>query len=119
MILSRRLFPIGAVLVIGGVAMAAELERHSLYNTQDLEFRLLETIFLPSLLLGTVLAIIGAAFDRRKLSPKESKQRGSLCLLCSGLALVLFVAFGNVHGWTFTFFFPMLTGLISGAILLF
>ena len=99
--------------------MAAELDRHSFYNTQDWEFRLLETVFLPSLLLGTVLTTVGSAFDRRRLAAKQSRQRGVLCLLCSGVTLVLFAAFGNVHSWTFMFFFPMVAGLISGAILLF
>ena len=117
--LSRSLFPVGAVLVIGGLAMAAEVDRLSFHNTQDWDYRLLEMVFLPSLLLGTVLATVGSAFDRRRLAAKQSNQRGVLCLLCSGIALVLFAAFGNVHGWTFMFFFPMVTGLISGAILLF
>lgn len=71
--LSRSLFPVGAILVIGGVAMTAELDRRRFYNTQDWEFRLLETIFLPSLLLGTVLAPIGSAFDRRRLVAKQLK----------------------------------------------
>lgn len=102
--LSRSLFPVGAILVIGGVAMRAELDRHRFYNTQDWEFRLLETIFLPSLLLGTVLAPIGSAFDRRRLVAKQLKLRYVLCLLSSGVAFVLLAAFGNVHGWTFTFF---------------
>lgn len=119
MTFSRGFFPVGVVLVIGGVAMAGELERHSFYNTQDWEARLLEAIFLPALLMGTVLVIVGSVFDRRKLAPKESKRRGLLCLLTSGLAFILLAAFGNVHGWTFMFFLPMLAGLISGAILLF
>jgi len=117
--LSGSLFPVGAVLIIGGVAMAAALDRHSFYNTQDWEFRVLATTFLPSLLLGTVLATVGSAFDRRRLAAKRSKLRGVLCLLCSGVPFVLFEALGNVHGWTFTFFFPIVAGVMSGAILLF
>jgi hypothetical protein len=117
--ISRSLFPIGAVLVIGGVAMAAELDRHSFHNTQDWEFRLLGAVFLPALLLGTGLVVVGSIFDRYKLAAKQSKLRGVLSFLCGGVAFVLFAAFGNVHGWTFTFFFPMVAGLISGAILLF
>jgi hypothetical protein len=114
--LSRRLFPIGAILVLAGVAMAGELDRRSFHSTQDWEYHLLGTIFLPSLLVGSGLAMVGAVFDRRRLPAKQSRARGWVCLFCCGVSFVLFEVFGNVHGWTFMFFFPMITGFVSGTI---
>src|SRR5271167_2219581 len=100
--LSKWLFPMGAILAVGGVAMAA-----------------VSPIFFLSILLGSVLAMVGAVFDRLRLGTEQSKMRGKLCLLCGGISLILFWVFGNVHTWTFAFFFLMLAGFVSGSIFLF
>ena len=65
---SAWIFPVGASLNLGGVFLYALLEWHSFENTQDWEFTVLSATFIPSLLIGTVLVIVGSFFDRRRLS---------------------------------------------------
>jgi hypothetical protein len=64
---AKWIFPIGAILNIGGVFLYFLLEKYSFENTQDWEFTVLSAIFIPSLLIGTVLVIVGSFFDRRRL----------------------------------------------------
>jgi hypothetical protein len=111
-------FPTGAVLTIGGVFLCGLLERHSFDNTQDWEFTILSVIFMPALLLGSVLAIGGSLFDRRRLPVAQTRVRGLFCWLVGGISYLLGAATGNVHSWTFTFIFPAFVGLIAGAVLL-
>ncbi len=92
----------GAILAVGGAALAAA-----------------SPIFLLSILLGIVVATVGAVFDRLRLAAEQLKMRGKLCFLCGGVSLILFWVFGNVHTWTFSFFFLMLAGFVSGAIFVF
>jgi hypothetical protein len=60
-------FPAGAILNVGGVFLYALLEKHSFQNTQDWEFAVLSATFILSLLVGTVLVIVGSFFERRRL----------------------------------------------------
>ena len=114
----KLVFPIGAVMTIGGVFLYAQLEWHTFENTQDLAFTILSQIFLPVLLLGSVLAIAGSFLDRIRLTVKKSRARGLVCWLVSAVSFVLFATIGNVHGWTFAFIFPAFVGFISGAVFL-
>jgi peptidoglycan/LPS O-acetylase OafA/YrhL len=111
-------FPIGAALAIGGVFFYAELERHSFQSTDDWEFAVLSRIFIPALLFGSVLAIVGSLIDRRRLPVARTRIRGMVCWIVSGISLVLLAITGNVHGWTFTFIFPAFVGLLTGAVFL-
>jgi len=99
--LSRWLFPLGATLAVGSLAMSA-----------------MSPVFLFSAL-GCVLAIVGAVFDKLRLPAEQSRMRGKLCLLFGGVSLILFWVFGNVHTWTFTFLPLMLAGFISAAVFFF
>jgi hypothetical protein len=111
-------FPTGAILTIGGVFLYAQLERHSFENTQDLEFAILSKIFMPTLLLGSVLAIVGSILDRITLTLKETRLRGIICWVASAVSSALLTTIGNVHRWTFTFIFPAFVGFVAGAIFL-
>jgi len=111
-------FPIGAALTIGGVFFYAVLERHSFDSTDDWEFAILSRIFIPALLGGSVLAIVGSFIDRRRLPVARTRIRGVVCWIVSGVSFVLLAATGNVHGWTFTFIFPAFVGFLTGAIFL-
>jgi hypothetical protein len=111
-------FPTGAILTIGGVFLYAQLERHSFENTQDLEFVILSQIFIPSLLLGSLLAIVGSVLDRLRLTVSQTRVRGIMCWLASAVSFLLFGTIGNVHGWTFAFIFPAFVGFIAGAVFL-
>jgi hypothetical protein len=110
--------PIGVVLTVGGILLNALLELYSFKNTQEGEFTVLETIFLPSLLIGTAFVIIDSFLDRRRLSAVQTRRRGILFLAISAVSFVLLAFFGNVHGWTFAFIFPAFGGLVSGINLL-
>jgi predicted permease len=107
----------GAVLTVGGVLLYAALERHSFYNTDDWLFAILSSSFLPALLIGTPLTIVGAATDRM-LPTKRARNQGLICWAVAVLSLFLFARFGNVHGWTFSFIFPAFAGFFAGAIYL-
>jgi hypothetical protein len=115
---STWIFPIGAVLNVGGVFLCALLEWLSFRNTLDWRFAFLSTTFMPSLLVGTVLVIVGSFFDRRRLPAEQTKVRGVFCWIASGISFSLLASIGNVHRWTFTFIFPAFAGLVTGAILL-
>lgn len=112
------IFPIGALLTVGGVFLYALLEQHSFENTQDWEFAILSKIFLPALLLGSVLAVVGSFFDRKRLRLTQTRARGLICWLVSAISFLLLFATGNVHGWTFSFVFPAFVGFLAGAVLL-
>jgi peptidoglycan/LPS O-acetylase OafA/YrhL len=111
-------FPTGALLTVGGVFLCGLLERHSFDNTQDWEYAILSKSFAPTLLLGTVLALIGSVLDRRRLPVTETRPRGITCWFASGVSLLLLVKSGNVHGWTVTLMFPAFVGFVAGAVLL-
>ena len=111
-------FPTGAILTVGGVFLCALLEWHSFDNAQDWEYLILSKSFVPVLLLGTVLALIGSVLDRRRLPITETRPRGITCWLASGVSLLLLIKTGNVHGWAITFMFPAFAGLVAGAVLL-
>ena len=115
---SAWIFPVGASLNLGGVFLYALLEWHSFENTQDWEFTVLSATFIPSLLIGTVLVIVGSFFDRRRLSVTQTRVRGVLCWVTSGISFALLETIGNVHGWTFAFIFPAFAGFGAGAVLL-
>jgi hypothetical protein len=112
------IFPIGGLLTVGGVFLYALLERHSFENTQDWEFIILSQIFLPALLLGSVLAIVGSLFDRNRLRQTQTRARARMCWLVSGISFLLLFTTGNVHGWTISFAFPAFVGFFTGAVLL-
>jgi hypothetical protein len=116
--MSRWAFPLGAILNVGGVLLYALLEWHSYDNTQDWKYGVLSATFLPSLLIGTLLVTVGSFFDRRKLPVAQTRVRGVLCWLVSGISFALCASIGNVHGWTFAFIFPAFAGFIAGAVLL-
>jgi hypothetical protein len=100
------------------VFLYALLEKHSFENTQDWEFALLSATFIPSLLVGTLLVIVGSFFDRRRLPVARTRVRGVLCWITSGISFALVASVGNVHGWTFAFIFPAFAGFVAGAVLL-
>jgi hypothetical protein len=76
--LLKWVFPIGAILNVGGVFLYALLEKHSFEDTQDWEFAVLSKVFIPSLLIGTLLAIVGSFFDRQRLLVAQTRVRGYL-----------------------------------------
>ena len=115
---SAWVFPIGSTLTIVGVAQCALLDWVSFESTRGMAFAILSETFLPSLLLGTVLAIIGSLVDRKRLPVKEAITRGKFCWLVSGISLVLLISTGNVHRWTFTYIVPAFVSFIAGAVLL-
>jgi hypothetical protein len=96
----------------------ALLEWHSFENTQDWEFVVLSAIFIPTLLVGTVLVIVGSFLDRRRLPVAQTRVRGVLCWIASGVSFSLLATIGNVHGWPFAFIFPAFVGFLTGAVLL-
>jgi len=116
--LLKWVFPTGAILTIGGVFLYAELERHSFENTQYLEFALLSQVFIPALLLGSLLAIVGSVLDRLRLTVRQTRVRGIMCWVVSTVSFLLLSTIGNVHGWTFAFIFPAFVGFIVGAVFL-
>jgi hypothetical protein len=73
----------GAILNVGGVFLYALLEWHSFKSTQDWEFAALTPTFIPALLVGTVLVIVGSFFDRRRLPVARTRVRGVLCWIAS------------------------------------
>jgi len=111
-------FPVGAILNIGGVFLYALLERHSYETTRDWKFAILSATFIPCLLAGTALVIVGAFFDRHRLPVAKTRVRGVLCWVTSGISVLLLALVGNVHGWTFAFIFPAFAGFVTGAVLL-
>jgi MFS family permease len=114
----RWIFLAGVLLNLGGVLLCALLEIHSFHNTQDWQFAMLETIFMPALLAGTVLVIVGSVVDRRGLPVARARTRGWFCLAASVLSFVLLALVGNVHSWTFTFIFPAFAGLVAAGVFL-
>jgi hypothetical protein len=115
---SSWVFPTGAILTIGGVVLCALLEWESFGDTRSWVFAILSVAFLPSLFLGTPLAIVGSFVDRRRLSLAQVRARGKVCWALSGLSLLLLITTGNVHRWTFTYIFPTFAGFVAGAVLL-
>jgi MFS family permease len=115
---SHLVFVIGASLTVIGVIFFGALEKHSFESTQDLLYVVLEVTFPLALLIGALLAIIGAVIDRRRMDVAKTRRRGVLCWLAAGVSCVLFATIGNVHSWTISFFFPAITGLLCGAIYL-
>ena len=111
-------FPTGAILNVGGVFLDALLEWHSFENTQDWEFAVLSATFIPTLLVGTVQVIVGSFLDRRRLPVAQTRVRGILCWIASGISFSLLATIGNVHGWTFAFIFPAFAGFLTGVVLL-
>src|ERR1700680_2020654 len=106
-------FPTGATLTVGGVFLYALVERLSFGPTDGWWYATLSHCFLPSLLLGTVLAIVGSFIDRKRLSVAQARVRGVICWLVSGVSVLLLYSFGNIHGWTFTFIFPAFVGFVA------
>jgi len=104
------LFPIGAILTVGGVFLYAILDRLSFGDTQGWGFL--------ALLIGAPFAIVGSFVERKRLSVKQTRFWGRICWGVSALSFLLFVSVGNVHGWTFTFIFPAFVGFVTGAVLL-
>jgi len=111
-------FPIGAILTIGGVFLYGLVERLSFGNTRVWWFSLLSETFFPALLIGSVLAIVGSFIERKRLLVKETRFRGIVCWAASAIAFLIFAMTGNVHGWTFTLIFPAFIGFVVGAVLL-
>jgi hypothetical protein len=111
-------FPIGAILTIGGVFLYALVEHLSFGSTEGLVYAILSHSFSPTLLLGTVLAIVGSFIDRKRLPVAKTRARGMLCWAASGVSFLLLITTGNVHGWTFTFIFPAVVGFVAGSVLL-
>ena len=99
---SRWLFPLGAILAIGGLAMSA-----------------VSAFFLLLSLMGCLLAIVGAVFDKFRLAAEQLRVRGKLCLISGGLSLIAFWVNPNFHTWASAFFFVMLAGFTSGAVYFF
>jgi peptidoglycan/LPS O-acetylase OafA/YrhL len=114
----RWVFPIRTILAIGGVFLDAVLEKHSFENTSDWKFEVLSGTFLPSLLGGTLLAIVGSFIDRTRLRVAQTRARGISCLVVSGISFLLLAAVSNVHDWTISFVFPAFGGFVAGAVLL-
>jgi len=110
------LFPIGAILTVGGVFLCAIWER--LGDTQGWGFSLLSESLFLALLIGAPLAIVGSFVERKRLSAKQTRFWGIICWGVSTVSFLLFVTVGNVHGWTFTFIFPAFVGFVAGAVLL-
>jgi hypothetical protein len=94
------------------------LEWHSFKSTQDWENAAHTATFIPALLVGTVLVIVGAFFDRRRLLVARTRVRGILCWIASGTSFSLWASIGNVHGWTFAFILPAFAGFLTGMVLL-
>jgi hypothetical protein len=111
---SSWVFPTGATLTIGGVVLC------SLDEWQHWDLMIPPGIFLPLLLLllGTPLAVIGSFLDRKRLSVAQVRARGKVCWAVSGVSLLLLIATGNVHRWTFTYVFPTFAGFVAGVVLL-
>ena len=119
MSLLKWVFPTGAMLTVGGVFLSALMEHHGYESTtQDWEFEILFQTSLPALLLGAVLTIVGSFIDKWRLPATQVKARGIICLIVSGVSFGLLATTGNVHGWTFTFFFPAFVGFIAAGVLL-
>jgi hypothetical protein len=116
--ISRFVFPTGASLTVAGVVLYAALEKHSFESTGDWLSAALEVTFLPALVMGILLVIIGAAIDRKRMSVATARRHGLLCLVAAGVSFALLNAIGDVHSWTFSFFFPAWAGLLAGVIYL-
>jgi hypothetical protein len=111
-------FPTGAILTVGGVFLYALVEYLSFGSTEGLDYAILSQSFFPALLLGPASAIVGSFIDRKRLPVAETRTRGLICWAASGVSLLLLVATGNVHGWTFTFIFPAFVGFVTASVFL-
>ena len=116
--ISRFIFPTGASLTVAGVVLYSALEKLSFNSPRDWLFAALEVTFLPALIIGTLLTIIGAAINRKRMSVATARRYGLLCLVASGISFALLKIIGNVHSWTFSFFFPAWAGFLAGVIYL-
>jgi hypothetical protein len=115
----RWILPTGAILTMAGVFLCAQLERHGFYSTSDFGYEVLSATSVPSLLLGTALAIIGSVLDRLRLPLAQTRVRWALCWGVSIVSLALFLTTTkNIHGWTVVFLVPAFAGFVSGCILL-
>ncbi|MGA2095684.1 MAG: hypothetical protein ABSH39_05250 [Candidatus Acidiferrum sp.] len=74
--------------------------------------------FIPALLIGSVLAILGSFIERKRLPVNATRFRGMICWAASAIAFLFFVIAGNVHRWTFTFILLAFIGFVAGAVLL-
>jgi hypothetical protein len=110
----------GAILNVGGVFLYALLEWHSFKSTQDWEFAALITAtFMPALLVGTVLVIVGSFFSIDDDCPWPGQEFGASSVGSqAAISFSLLASIGNVHGWTFAFLFPAFAGFLTGVVLL-
>ena len=118
MTLWRFLFPVGSILTIGGVFAYAVLDCPSIGNAPGWGFAILTQTFIPALLVGAPLAIVGSFVERSRLSVGQARFRGLVCLAVSAISFLLFLVRRNVHDWTFTCIFPAVVGFIAGVVLL-
>lgn len=115
---TRSLFPIGTALSLVGVAFAAELEHHSFDTTLDWKFSFLSDAFPICLLIGTIFVVVGSFFERRQRSPQDSRTFGIVSLIVCGVLVMCLASFGNVHGWSMSLVFPMVSSFIAGLVML-
>jgi hypothetical protein len=95
MSLWRFLFPVGSILTIWGVFAYAVLDRPSFGDTEGWGFAILSQTFLPALLIGAPLAIIGSFVERSRLSVFQARFRGMICLAVSAISFILFYVRGG------------------------
>jgi hypothetical protein len=107
-------FPTGAILMMVGVFLYAQLEWQSFEKAQNL----VVILSLTFMLLGSLLAIAGSVLDRLRLTVRQTRVRGIMCWLASAVSFLLLYTIGNVHRWTFAFIFPAFVGFIVGAVFL-
>ncbi len=116
--LTKWLFPVGAILTLSTVPIEAALEAHGAHSTED---RLATVLLLMDryVAIGIPLTFIGAVADLRRLSLAQARTRGWLCWLVAVLSFWWFIGSGgNIHSWTGTLLYPAFTAFGAGAIYL-
>ena len=112
----RWLILIGLCLTVAGVLANFQLERHSFVNTQDSEFRFLSDTFLPILMLGLLMTLIGSLLWAWRATIRDLVLYGLGIIILVPLALALIPI--NIHGWTAAFMFVGAVGILVGALFL-
>ena len=94
----RWALPYGAGLTILGVLLAYGMERRSWYSTTDWQFELMSSLFLPTLITGSVVTLGAGIVLAWRTAVKVVAITGFV--LVPVAVIMACVVKGNVHDWT-------------------
>lgn len=107
---ARWLIPVGFSLALLGIGMSYQLERHSFERTDDFRFLFLEQAFIPVLLIGLLLGLVGCLIWAWHASIRALLIYGAS--FASGSLLFARLDVVNVHGWTATLLPTWMVGVL-------